>query len=87
MAVTQRPEFNSFQFLCTQAAFARTHNGWSEAGGLVLVKGKLAKLLLALTLIVLPVKTPKELEDILHIMNGTRVEVSIPEENGKSDTK
>ena len=55
------------------------HNGRSEAGGLVFLKGKLAKVLLALTLIVLPVKTPKEIEDLLHIMNETRVEVSIPE--------
>ncbi len=51
------------------------------------LKGKLAKVLLALTLIVLPVKTPKEIEDLLHIMNETRVEVSIPEQNGNGDTK
>ncbi len=51
------------------------------------LKGKLAKVLLALTLIVLPVKTPREIEDLLHVMNETRVEVSIPEQNGNGDTK
>jgi hypothetical protein len=66
---------------------ARSPQRPPEAGGLVFLKGKLAKVLLALTLVVLPVKTPKEIEDLLHIMNETMVEVSIPEQNGNGDTK
>ena len=62
-------------------------NGHLRAGGFMFLKGKLAKVLLALTLIVLPVKTPREIEDLLHVMNETRVEVSIPEQNGNGDTK
>jgi len=87
MAVTRRPEFDLLQVRCSQAAFARSPQRPFEAGGLVFLKGKLAKVLLALTLVVLPVKTPKEIEDLLHIMNETRVEVSIPEQNGNGDTK
>ena len=49
------------------------------------LKGKLAKVFLALTLVLLPVKTPKQIEDILCVMNETRVEMSIPEENPSGD--
>jgi len=53
----------------------------------VFLKGKLAKVFLVLMLIVLPVKTPKEIEDILCVMNETRVEMTIPEENASGDTR
>jgi len=51
------------------------------------LKGKLAKVFLLLLLIGLPIKTPKEIEDILYVMNQTRVEITIPEQNGSGDPK
>jgi hypothetical protein len=50
-------------------------------------KGKLAKVLLLLVLIGLPVRTHREIEGILSVMKEAKIEIGIPEHDGNGDTK
>jgi 23S rRNA A2030 N6-methylase RlmJ len=50
-------------------------------------KRRLAKALLLLTLIWLPVKSHQEIEDIVYRMNRTRVEIRIAEKKAEREPK